>query len=128
MFTDYFINVWISFIPFLQVLFFILVGFYIAKKVFFPNLRVKGFYGFLVGYIIMSIVLSLMASSNLPKNETFDRGNTSKQISEIEFRRKTNLGEVKDISRQPALNQEQRAARFDELVDFRNRNFDLEKD
>lgn len=75
----------------------------------------------MAGYILMSVILSLMFSSNLPKNETFDRETTNKQISEIEFERKTNLEGVRDISRQPDLNQEQRAKRFDELVDFRNK-------
>lgn len=75
----------------------------------------------MTGYILMSVILSLLFSSNLPKNETFDRETTNKQISKIESERKTNPGEVRDISRQPDLNQEQRAKRFDELVDFRNK-------
>lgn len=121
MIIDYFINAWISFIPFLQALVFILIGFYFIKKAFFPNTKIKGLLGFLTGYILISVILSLLFSSNLPKNETFDRETTNKQISKIEFERKTNLEGVRDISRQPDLNQEQRAKRFDELVDFRNK-------
>lgn len=70
---------------------------------------------------VAMILFAFLSPSNIPKNETFDRSTTQRQISQIEFGRKTDLPEIQDISRGPDLDAEARSDRFNDLVDFRAR-------
>lgn len=76
-----------------------------------------------LGIWAVGLLIALVAPANTYKHEPYNRAAANAQI-EQQQRADTSSQEITDRSRKPALTDEQRAKRFDALVDYKNESRD----
>lgn len=69
--------------------------------------------------LVGAVAMALTSTANTWKNETFDRSQSAKAIQQIQLNQPSSP--VVDRTKQPSLNEEQRAERFDSIVDYKSR-------
>ena len=123
---DYFINVGLSFLPYLGTAAFIVVIAVILPKVVRKILGVKidkkiddiigkGASAIAAVIVTLGIIFALSSSANTFKLEHHDKAKLNQQIEMQNTQR--SVGEIVDRSRKPELNTEERKERFDSLVE-----------
>jgi glucan phosphoethanolaminetransferase (alkaline phosphatase superfamily) len=74
-------------------------------------------------FLFLFLILSAILPSNIPKNESFDRETTQREISKIDEARQSSVSglSVTDQTRKLKMDEAERKDHFGNLVDFRNR-------
>jgi len=136
---DYLFNVGIDFAGYVGAAIVVLFIGYVATRAVFVNAALKGTECFethivanrvrlcgwyvAIAILVVGLILSTTSPSNTFKNEVHDPAARQKQIQAVnQEKRATVKREVVDISRQPDLTREERAAIFSTLTDYKNRD------
>ena len=124
---DYFINVGLSFLPFFGVAFGILFFVVFLPRVLFrivgiqldqsvKDIVLKGSLALVVVILVVGLIFSFTASANTFK---FEHHNKAQLNHRIENRNMNpSIGEIVDRTKKPELTQEERAARFKEIMNY----------
>ena len=124
---DYFINVGLSFLPFFSVAFGILFFVVFLPRVLFrivgiqldqsvKDVVLKGSLALVVVILVVGLIFSFTASANTFKLEHHDKTQLNHRIENQNMN--PSMGEIVDRTKKPELTEEERAARFKEIMNY----------
>jgi|GEM_PF-3115099 len=125
---DYFINVGLSFMPYLETALSIFLGVYVIPSILMKivgmkvdeklnSMVKKGAAAAVTVILIVGLIISFTSSANTFKLEQHDKVQLNRQIESRNMNR-AEL-EIVDRNRKPEMTSDERADRFNEIIDYR---------